>query len=84
MEDKTGRPCSTQAVKRNLHSFSIGKLRGKAYLEDVDVVGRISECISEKRGQNGVEWIHLAQDRDIVNKIMNLRVTYSAVNFVTA
>jgi hypothetical protein len=36
----------------------------------------------------GVEWMHLAQDRDqwraFVNTVMKLRVAYKAVNFLTS
>jgi hypothetical protein len=36
---------------------------------------------------DGVEWIHLAQDRDrclaVMNEVMNLRVTLKAGNFLT-
>jgi hypothetical protein len=35
----------------------------------------------------GVDWIHVAQDRDrcgsLVNTVMNLRVPYKAENFLT-
>jgi len=36
---------------------------------------------------DGVDWVHLAQDRDqwrsLVNTVMNLQVTYKAGNFLT-
>jgi hypothetical protein len=39
-------------------------------------------------GLKGVDWIHLAQDRDrwraVVNTVMNLRVPQMADNFLTS
>jgi hypothetical protein len=39
-------------------------------------------------GREGVDWIHLAQDRDqwqvVVNTVMNLRIPEKARNFLTS
>jgi hypothetical protein len=48
-------------------------------LKDQGVRGRIaSKWILGRMAEGGVEWIHLAQDRDswlaVVNAVMNLRV----------
>jgi hypothetical protein len=64
---------------RNLHRVLVGKPEGKRPL------GRPSRRWEdgirmdlEEIGWGGVEWIHLAQDRDrrraLVNAVMNLRV----------
>jgi hypothetical protein len=41
-----------------------------------------------KKGWEGVDWMHLAQDRDqwqaVVNTVMNLRVPQKAENFLTS
>jgi hypothetical protein len=50
------------------------------HLEDKGVDGRLGSKCTVRRlfGGGGVEWIHLAQDRDrwraVVNAVMNLRV----------
>jgi hypothetical protein len=52
----------------------------KAHLKDQGVDGREGSKWTLERsvGEGGVEWIHLAQDRDrwraVVNAVMNLRV----------
>jgi hypothetical protein len=57
-------------------------------LEDVGVDGRILTCIFKKRGDGGMDWIDLAQDRvrwrAVVNAAMNLRFPYNAGNFLTS
>jgi hypothetical protein len=60
--------------------YLVGKPEGKIPLGRP---GRRWECIQiylKVIGWNGVDWIHLAQDRDrwraLVNTIMNLWVTY--------
>jgi hypothetical protein len=52
---------------------------GRDHSEDPGVDGKmILEWILREMGWEGVEWIHLAQDRDqwqaVVNTVMNLRV----------
>jgi hypothetical protein len=41
-----------------------------------------------KKGWEGVDWMHLAQDRDqwrvLLNMVMNLRVPQKAENFLTS
>jgi hypothetical protein len=54
--------------------------KGKDHLKDQGVDGRVGSKWILRRlgGGGGVEWIHLAQDRDrwraVVNAVMNLRV----------
>jgi hypothetical protein len=57
----------------------VGKPEGKDHLEDQGVDGRMgSKRILGRLVGGGVEWIHLAQDRDrwraVVSAVMNLRV----------
>jgi hypothetical protein len=53
-------------------------LKEKGNLEDQGVDGRIGSKWTLGRLVGGVEWIHLAQDRDrwraVVNAVMNLRI----------
>jgi hypothetical protein len=64
---------------RNVYRVLMGKPEEKAHLEDQGVDGRMGSkwTIGRLMG-GGVEWIHLAQDRDlwraVVNAVMNLRV----------
>jgi hypothetical protein len=62
-----------------VHRVLVGKPEGKDHVEDQGVDGRMgSKWTSERLVGGGVEWIHMAQDRDrwraVVNAVMNLRV----------
>jgi hypothetical protein len=61
---------------RNVYTVLVGKPEGKDQLEDQGVDGIKMDL--RETGCGGVEWIHLAQDRDrwraVVNAVMNLRV----------
>jgi hypothetical protein len=63
---------------RNLYRVFGGKSKGKNHLKDQGVDGRIRPKLTLGRLLWGVEWIHLAQDREswraVVNAVMNLRV----------
>jgi hypothetical protein len=63
---------------RNVYRVLVGKPEGKNHLEDQGVDGRMGSKWTLGRVVGGVEWIHLAQDRDrwraVVNAVMNLRV----------
>jgi hypothetical protein len=63
---------------RNVYRVLVGKPEGKNHLKDQDVDGRMGSKWTLERLVGGVEWIHLAQDRDhwraVVNTVMNLRV----------
>jgi hypothetical protein len=50
---------------RNVYKFWSENLKGRDYLEDLDVDGMvISEWILGKQDGKNVEWLHLVQDRD--------------------
>jgi hypothetical protein len=53
-------------------------LKGGDYLEDLGLDGRIIKIALKEIEGDGVDWIHLAQDRNLwralVNTVMNLRV----------
>jgi hypothetical protein len=64
---------------RNVYSVLVGKAEGKRPLERPR--SRWKDGLKMDLGEigwGGVEWIHLAQDRDrwraVVNAVMNLRV----------
>jgi hypothetical protein len=65
--------------RRNVYRVLIGKPEGKKHLKYQGVDGRMGSkwTVGTLVGR-GVEWIHLAQDRDrwraVVNAVMNLRV----------
>jgi hypothetical protein len=58
----------------------MGKPEGKNHLKDQSVDRRMGSkwTLGRLVGEGGVEWIHLAQDRNwwraVVNAVMNLRV----------
>jgi hypothetical protein len=58
---------------RNVYEILVGKPEGQKPLEIPE-----SKWYLIETGMQGVEWIHLAQDRDqwraLVNTVMNLRV----------
>jgi hypothetical protein len=73
---------------RNAYNILVGKTEGQRPLGRLRVAGRIIlKWILEKQDE-GVDWIHLAQDRDrwraLVNTIMNLRVPQRTGNFLTS
>jgi hypothetical protein len=78
-EDEMGRACSTHVAQRNAYWISAGKPEGKTPL------GRLRHTWEDnikidcrKIGWNGMAWIDLTHDRDLlralVNTVMSLRV----------
>jgi hypothetical protein len=66
---------------RNMCRILVGNLEGENHLADHGVEGRMgSKRALRESGWwgGGVEWIHLAQDRDrlraLVNAVMNIQV----------
>jgi hypothetical protein len=59
-------------------AFWNGNLRGRAYLVDLGVDGRIMLKRILKKWDGGMDWIDLTKDRDrwraLVNAVLNLRV----------
>jgi hypothetical protein len=64
--------------EKRVQGFSGKARRKKDHLEDQDVDGRMGSKWTLRTLVGGVEWIHLAQDRDrwraVVNAVTNLRV----------
>jgi hypothetical protein len=73
--DKVSR--QTYGEMRNSYKILVGKPEGKRPLGRPRRDGKILERILEKRWK-GVDWIHLAEDRDqwraVVNTVMNLLI----------
>jgi hypothetical protein len=65
-------------VKRNVYKILVRKPDGIDHLEDLYVGGNI-KMEHKEVGQEGIDWIHLAQDRNkwraLVNTVMDLRVS---------
>jgi hypothetical protein len=64
---------------REVFKVLVGKPEGKRTLKDEEIDGRMgSKWNFGRLAEGGVEWIHLAQDRDrwraVVNAVMNFRV----------
>jgi hypothetical protein len=63
-----------------VYRVSVESPKERDHLKDRGVDGRIGleRTLGKLAGGGGVEWIHLAQDRDrwraVVNAVMNLRV----------
>jgi hypothetical protein len=53
-------------------------LKGKDHSEELGIAGKIGERIFRETGWEGMDWIHIAHDRDqwqaLVDTIMNLQV----------
>jgi hypothetical protein len=67
---------------RNVYRVLMGKPEGKDYLKDQGIDGRMgSKWALERLVGRGVEWIHLAQDKDrwwgLVNAVMNTQTLVS-------
>jgi hypothetical protein len=86
-KDEMGGACSTNGEKRNAYRILVCKPEGKRPLERprrrwVDNIKMDLRVI----GWDGVDWIHMAQDRDhwraLVNTVLNLRVPYNAGGFL--
>jgi hypothetical protein len=56
----------------------LGNLKGRDHLEDLGVDGKDIRMDVREIGWEGVQWIHLDQDRDqwwdVVKTVMNYRV----------
>jgi len=69
--------------RRSAHRGLVVKPEETVHLEDTSVDRRIF-----KKWDVVMDWIHLAQDRerrqDLVNVVMNFRVTENAGNFLTS
>jgi hypothetical protein len=73
------RACSTYGETRNAYRILVGNPKGKRQLGRL--IRRWVDNISmdhREIGRDGMNWIHLAQDRDqwraLVNTVTNLRV----------
>jgi hypothetical protein len=67
--------CSTNGGERNAYRILVGKTEGKRPLGRPR--RRWMDSIKMDLGEigwDGVEWIDMAQDRALVNTVMNLRV----------
>jgi hypothetical protein len=65
-------------VKRNAHKILVGKSGGKRPLRRLGIGWEVNIRMDlRKIGCEGVDWVHLAQDRDqwrvVVNRIMSVR-----------
>jgi hypothetical protein len=81
-----GRTCSTYGGVEVNTGFWDGNLRRGDYLEDPGIdKGIVLKWIFEN-WDRGMDWTHLAQDRDRcrgdVNAVMNLRVPQNAGHFL--
>jgi hypothetical protein len=63
---------------RNVYRILVGKPEEKDHLKDQGVGGKMGSKWTLGRLVGGLEWIHLAQERDrwraVVNAVMNLRI----------
>jgi hypothetical protein len=73
------RACSTHGEKRNEYRIFVGKPERKRPLERTRRIWEDNIKVDRREiERNGIDWIHLAQDRDqwrtLVNMVMKLRV----------
>jgi hypothetical protein len=84
-----GGECRTYGEEKGcIQGFWWGNLRERDNLEDPGVDGRIILRWIFRKWDGRIDWINLAQDRDmwqaLLNAVMNLRVPYNAGNFLTS
>jgi hypothetical protein len=79
-DNEVGGACGTHGRgEKRVQGFG-GKARGRDHLKDQGVDGRMQSkwTLGRLIGGGGVEWIHLARDRNrcqaVVNAVMNLQV----------
>jgi hypothetical protein len=59
----------------NAYKLWSENLKGRDHSEDLEVDKEtISEWILGETGWEGVDWIHLSQNRAFVNTVMNFRI----------
>jgi len=51
--------------------FWLQNLKGRGQCEDLGIDGKISEQILVETGWEGVDWMHLSQDRDWLQALVN-------------
>ena len=64
-KNEMGGALARMGERRGVYRVLVGKPEGKNHLEDPGVDGRIIRWISRKWGYGGMDWIELAQDRDM-------------------
>jgi hypothetical protein len=88
-EDEMGRACRTTGEKMNAYMILVGKPKGKRSLARPRRrwVANIKMDLREL-GRGGMDWIHLAEDRDqwraLVNMLLNLWVQYIFGKFLSS
>ena len=74
--------CGRREIHRGLRW---GDLKGRDFLEYVGANWRIIlKCILQKQCGGCVDWINLAEDSDICERVISLRVSYNAENMLTS
>jgi hypothetical protein len=70
---------------RNVYKILVEKSEGKTLLGRPRCRWENNiEMYLKEIGWKGVDWMHLAQNRDQLRAFMNLRVPYNAGNFLTS
>jgi len=87
-EDEVGGACSTHGRIEKCIKILVGKTEGKGPLWRFRRRWEYNiRMYLRERGSEGVNWMHLAQDRGqwwaLVNSVMNLRFLWKAGNFWT-
>jgi hypothetical protein len=57
--------------RRNMYRALVGKPEDKSHLKEQGVDGRMGSKWTLRRLVGGVEWIHLAQDRNCLRAVVN-------------
>jgi hypothetical protein len=83
------RACSTNGEKKNTYSILVGKPEGRRPLGRPRCRWMDNIKIDPREARwDGVDWIHLAQDKDqwraLMNTVMKLRVPENAGKFLSS